>query len=74
MPHLTDAVVNGKEKGKKPPRLQKMVSIPAQDVIWQTMATEVDNEGYTPLLWACKVYRKYKVCNSFLDWIFLICG
>ncbi|XP_052272329.1 poly [ADP-ribose] polymerase tankyrase-like isoform X2 [Dreissena polymorpha] len=55
-----DAVVNGKEKGKKPPRLQKMVSIPAQDVIWQTMATEVDNEGYTPLLWACKVYRKYK--------------
>ena len=43
------------------PKLEKMSSLASQEDIWPMMATEYDNEGYTPLLWACKIYRDFKV-------------
>ncbi|XP_052767208.1 poly [ADP-ribose] polymerase tankyrase-like isoform X2 [Mya arenaria] len=52
--------VNGMDVDEQPPALEKMVSVASQEDIWQIMATELDHEGYMPLLLACKVYRGFK--------------
>jgi hypothetical protein len=48
------------------PKLEKMSSIASQEDIWPMMATEYDNDGYTPLLWACKIYRDFKVSKIYV--------
>ena len=63
---ISESSVNGMEVDEKPPALEKMVSIASQEEIWPVMATELDHKGYTPLLWACKVYRDYKPVNNFM--------
>ncbi|XP_045173685.2 poly [ADP-ribose] polymerase tankyrase-like [Mercenaria mercenaria] len=63
----TDAV-NGMEVDDVTiPKLEKMSSIASQEDIWPIMATELNHEGYTPLLWACKVYKDYKKSGAMTD-------
>ncbi|XP_060571183.1 uncharacterized protein LOC132729433 [Ruditapes philippinarum] len=60
--------VNGMEVDEvSQPKLEKMASIASQEDIWPMMATEYDNDGYTPLLWACKIYRDFKKSGTMTD-------
>ena len=66
-----NGTVNGMDTDTPPPELHKFedsgsVEESQQDV-WPVMAAEVDNEGFTPLLRACYVYRNFKVSVSCLD-------
>lgn len=62
------AAVNGMEtEDSSPPQLEKMSSIASQEEIWTVMAAEVDHQGYTPLLWACKMYRDFKKGSNMTD-------
>lgn len=57
-----DKPVNGMEVDEEQyPKLAKVNSIASQEDIWPIMATELDHQGYTPLLLACKIYRDFKV-------------
>ncbi|KAL4238217.1 hypothetical protein ACF0H5_002929 [Mactra antiquata] len=63
-----DKTVNGMEVDEiTPPRLEKINSIASQEDIWPLMATELDHQGYTPLLLACKVYRDFKKSGTMTD-------
>ena len=60
-----NGAVNGMDTDTPPPELHKFedsgsVEESQQDV-WPLMAETVDNEGFTPLLRACYVYKNFKV-------------
>ena len=68
-----NGTVNGMDTDTPPPELEKFVDAgpieESQEDVWPVMAAEVDNEGYTPLLRACTVYRKFKVRST---WLFIV--
>ena len=63
-----NGTVNGMDSETPPPELEKYNNgddvEESQEDVWPVMAAEVDNEGFTPLLRACCVYRNFKVCTS----------
>ena len=63
-----NGTVNGMDTETPPPELEKYTDGEAveesQEDVWPVMAAEVDNEGYTPLLKACFIYRNFKVSTS----------